>query len=148
MRRRSRICAVASPPPSVLAFRDVGWLPPGWLGSRLMQVQISVARGVRQRPENRPESRGGRLSSSASKVRIAMLRTNITLLALALGVLPSAASVVPARGSELESASVSRGTIHFDEGLWGRGSLPSLTFTVVTGRGRPEKVACFLYYSE
>jgi hypothetical protein len=78
-----------------------------------------------------------------------MLRTNTTLLLLALGVLPSAArSVVPARGSEPETASVTRGTIHFDEGLWGRGSLPSLTFTVVTGRGRPEKVTAFLYYSE
>jgi hypothetical protein len=49
---------------------------------------------------------------------------------------------------EPPAPSVFVGSVHYDERLWGRGSLPSLTFTVVTGRGQPEKVAAFLYYSE
>lgn len=70
-----------------------------------------------------------------------MFHTTSLFLLLAFGVLPGT-------GSEPEPAAVTRGSIHFDEGLWGRGSLPSLTFTVVTGRGQPQKVAAFLYYSE
>jgi len=41
------------------------------------------------------------------------------------------------------------GQISFDERVWSRGSLPSLTFTVSAGRGTPTgKVAAFLYVAE
>lgn len=40
------------------------------------------------------------------------------------------------------------GSIRFDESIWGRGSTPSLTFTVASGRGPLEKVVAYLYTSE
>ncbi len=47
------------------------------------------------------------------------------------------------------SASVVVSGIQFEERSWGRGRSPSLTFTLTAGRGgAPEKVACFLYFSE
>lgn len=52
----------------------------------------------------------------------------------------------PLRGAPSTSAAV--GSIRFDESLWGRGSTPSLTFTVASGRGPLEKVVAFLYTSE
>jgi hypothetical protein len=40
------------------------------------------------------------------------------------------------------------GSIAFDESIWGRGSTPSLTFTVASARGPLEKVVAYLYTSE
>jgi len=40
------------------------------------------------------------------------------------------------------------GFIGFNESVWGRGSTPSLTFTVASGRGTPDKAVAYLYTSE
>jgi hypothetical protein len=45
-------------------------------------------------------------------------------------------------------SSLVTGSIRFNEGGWGVGSLPSLTFTVSPGRGGFGKVLAFLYVSE
>ncbi|MSR62255.1 MAG: hypothetical protein EXS08_07410 [Planctomycetes bacterium] len=58
------------------------------------------------------------------------------------------ALALASRGSAAPSATVAVGSIHMDERVWGRGSVPSLTFTVASGRGPLEKVAAFLYTSE
>jgi len=52
------------------------------------------------------------------------------------------------RGSAATTSAVAVGSIRFDERVWGPGSVPSLTFTVASGRGPLEKVAAFLYTSE
>lgn len=40
------------------------------------------------------------------------------------------------------------GQISMNERSWGRGSIPTLTFTASTGRGSPQKVLAFLYFSD
>jgi hypothetical protein len=69
-----------------------------------------------------------------------MLQLRHGFAAIALG--------TAAAPSEPPPTTVARGQIQFDERVWGRGSLPSLTFSVTGGRGVPEKVTAFLYYSE
>jgi len=71
---------------------------------------------------------------------------------LALPLCLAAACLVPAvrpsSGSN-EPAVVAVGGIKFEETSWGRGSSPTLTFSVSSGRSStPEKVAAFLYFSE
>jgi hypothetical protein len=51
-------------------------------------------------------------------------------------------------GSHGSAASVAVGSIQLDERVWGRGGVPTLTFSTSAGRGQPEKVAAFLYVSE
>jgi hypothetical protein len=63
---------------------------------------------------------------------------NLALLVLGLAL---AGSAPPPRV-------VAVGQVHFEERVWGRGSVPSITFSVTGGRGSPQKVAAFLYYSE
>jgi len=46
------------------------------------------------------------------------------------------------------SSRATSGKVDFEEHTWGRGSSPSLTFTVTSGRGLPQKLAGFLYTSE
>lgn len=46
------------------------------------------------------------------------------------------------------AAAVVIGHIGFNEYRWGIGSRPTLDFTVSPGRGTPDKVAAFLYFSE
>lgn len=66
-------------------------------------------------------------------------------LQICLAVLAKSAFASPAG----TSASAVVASVAFDERSWGRGRLPSLTFTLTAGRGPgPEKVACFLYFSE
>lgn len=61
---------------------------------------------------------------------------------LAVLVLAASTSGVPS------TTLATSGDIRMDERLWPRGSIPSLTFTVSSGRGFPEKVVAFLYTSE
>lgn len=62
---------------------------------------------------------------------------------------PVAALVLGAVLSGAPSAPLATvGSIRFDESIWGRGSTPSLTFTVASGRGPLEKVVAYLYTSE
>jgi len=61
---------------------------------------------------------------------------------LAVLVLAASTSGVPS------SPLATSGDIRMDERSWPRGSVPSLTFTVTSGRGFPEKVVAFLYTSE
>jgi hypothetical protein len=70
-----------------------------------------------------------------------MLAPQVCCLALLLH------SPVPGTITE-PAASAAVGGIFFEERTWGRGSSPSLTFTVSAGRGPLEKVAAFLYFSE
>ncbi len=60
------------------------------------------------------------------------------VLALLLAPLP-AGSHAPA---------VISGMIAFDEHAWGRGTIPTLTFTVSAGRGEPRNVFAYLYFSD
>jgi hypothetical protein len=62
--------------------------------------------------------------------------------------LPIAALLFLLCGAGSRESTLAVGSIRFDERLWGRGSTPSLTFTVSAGRGVPEKVLAFLYTSE
>jgi hypothetical protein len=61
---------------------------------------------------------------------------------LAVLVLAASTSGVPS------TSLATSGDIRMDERSWPRGSIPSLTFTVTSGRGFPEKVVAFLYTSE
>lgn len=71
------------------------------------------------------------------------------LLLLGLGLASLASEPIPpAAVSSAGSSAFALGEIRMDERVWGTGSLPTLTFTLATGRARPDKVAAFLYTSE
>jgi len=57
---------------------------------------------------------------------------------LLLGLVPSGVAAPPL---------IASATIGYDKRVWARGSIPTLTIDVTRGRGLPEKVAVFLYYS-
>ncbi|NOT29773.1 MAG: hypothetical protein HOP15_04905, partial [Planctomycetes bacterium] len=70
-------------------------------------------------------------------------------------VAPAAVSSAVVAGSATNPGSaanagsaVAIGEIRMAERVWGTGSLPTLTFTLATGRARADKVAAFLYTSE
>lgn len=67
-------------------------------------------------------------------------------LHVALAALTAAVFLHPAGSGD--PAGLAVGTINLDESVWGRGSQPTITFSVTAGRGQPEKVAAFLYVSE
>ena len=72
--------------------------------------------------------------------RSGLTRTALTCL-LALGFFGG-----PSVGSRSPAAIA--GELTMDERSWSRGNIPSLTFTVRTGRGLPQKVLAYLYFSD
>jgi hypothetical protein len=71
-----------------------------------------------------------------------MLQLQVVLAALA------AAALVTSIDPPEPASALATGSINLDERVWGRGGQPTLSFSVASGRGQPEKVAAFLFVSE
>lgn len=86
-----------------------------------------------------------RLRAPSNPTRTMFVFTSLALLAASSSL---RATSSPSNAPSNPAATVAVGQIGFTEGIWGRGSLPTLTFTVTGGRGPVEQVLAFLYISE
>jgi hypothetical protein len=70
------------------------------------------------------------------------------MIRVLLAVLLLVVALIPGGAAAAARPVVAVGSLTFDEMIWRRGSLPTLTFTVTSGRGPLEKSLLFLYVSE